>query len=509
MGLKLRLAPVLAVCVFVLCIFGGVALHTLNEVKINGSHYLEIVKYKDLIADILPPPAYIIESYLVAFQMADEKDPAKRSALIARMKVLSKEYNERHEFWIQDLEASPMKDEMVVKSYKPAKEFYEIVAKDFIPAVERQDREAVYSHLGKLGALYEEHRQSIDRVVKAADDNLKNVEASSAAVMKRAFWTLLLIAVGGIVLMPAVSGFLLERIAVKPIRKVADAINGGAREMSRVAGEVSGVNRNLASGAAEQSAAIEETSASLEEMSSMTMRNADNAALADTLMKDSRNMLKRANTSMGQLTTSIVEISKTGEETSKIIRTIDEIAFQTNLLALNAAVEAARAGEAGAGFAVVADEVRNLAMRAAEAARNTSGMIEDMVKKIKDGSHLVDQTNEAFSDVIKSTDKVEGLVSEIAAASGEQAQGIGHISKAVDEMDKVTQQNAANAEESTLAVEEMSAQAEQLKDISVALANIVTGNANGKGRAGRTDRRHTDVPDRKNSLIKRDAAAAS
>ena len=167
MGLKLRLAPVLAVCVFVLCVFGGVALHTLNEVKINGSHYLEIVRYKDLIADILPPPSYIIESYLVAFQMADEKDPAKRTALIARMKVLSKEYSERHEFWTQDLDASPMKDEMIVKSYKPAKAFYEIVAKDFIPAVERQDREAIYSHLDKLGALYEEHRQSIDRVVKA------------------------------------------------------------------------------------------------------------------------------------------------------------------------------------------------------------------------------------------------------------------------------------------------------------------------------------------------------
>jgi methyl-accepting chemotaxis protein len=181
---------------------------------------------------------------------------------------------------------------------------------------------------------------------------------------------------------------------------------------------------------------------------------------------------------MEKLTISMKDISEASEETQKIVKTIDEIAFQTNLLALNAAVEAARAGEAGAGFAVVADEVRNLAMRAADAAKNTSGMIEGTVKKIKDGSDLVTTTNEAFTEVATSASKVGELVGEIAAASNEQAQGIEQVNRAVAEMDKVTQQNAANAEESAGASEEMRGQAEQMKDVIAELLVLVSGTSN-------------------------------
>ena len=170
------------------------------------------------------------------------------------------------------------------------------------------------------------------------------------------------------------------------------------------------------------------------------------------------------------------EISKASEETSKIIKTIDEIAFQTNLLALNAAVEAARAGEAGAGFAVVADEVRNLAMRAADAAKNTAALIEGTVKKVSDGTALVKTTNDAFKEVAGSTAKVGELVGEIAAASTEQAQGIEQVNIAVTEMDKVTQQNAATAEESASASEELNAQAEEMKSFVADLAAMVGGN---------------------------------
>jgi methyl-accepting chemotaxis protein len=169
------------------------------------------------------------------------------------------------------------------------------------------------------------------------------------------------------------------------------------------------------------------------------------------------------------------DITKASEDTSKIIKTIDEIAFQTNLLALNAAVEAARAGEAGAGFAVVADEVRNLAMRAADAARSTAGLIEETVRKVKDGSALMSSTNRAFGQVTESADKVADLVGEIAAASREQAQGTEHVNKAVSEMDKVTQQNAASAEESASAAEEMNAQAESMKAMVNDLMALIGG----------------------------------
>jgi methyl-accepting chemotaxis protein len=198
-------------------------------------------------------------------------------------------------------------------------------------------------------------------------------------------------------------------------------------------------------------------------MSSMTKQNAENASAADKLMKESRQMVDRANHSMVELTQSMEVISKASEETSKIIKTIDEIAFQTNLLALNAAVEAARAGEAGAGFAVVANEVRNLAMRAAEAAKNTATLIEGTVKNVKEGSELVVRTNEAFSEVSQSAAKVANLVSEIAEASGEQAQGIDQVNKAVSKMERVAQQSAADAEEYAAAGDELTAQAGQLK----------------------------------------------
>ena len=207
----------------------------------------------------------------------------------------------------------------------------------------------------------------------------------------------------------------------------------------------------------------------------MTKQNADNARQADGLMRESSETIAKANDNMTQMTVSMQEISKTGEETQKIVKTIDEIAFQTNLLALNAAVEAARAGEAGAGFAVVADEVRNLAIRAAEAARNTSDLIEGSVHQIQTGSDLLDTTNKAFDEVAESAAKVTHLIGEIAAASSEQAQGIEQVNTAVNEMDKGVQQNAATAEESASASEEMSAQAEGMKNMVSDLMALVEG----------------------------------
>jgi methyl-accepting chemotaxis protein len=275
-------------------------------------------------------------------------------------------------------------------------------------------------------------------------------------------------------------GIFITRGITRPIFRIIAGLNEGSDQVASASGQVSSASQSLAEGSSEQAASIEETSSSLEEMSSMTKQNADNANQADNLMKEANQVVTKADNSMTELIHSMEEISKASEETSKIIKTIDEIAFQTNLLALNAAVEAARAGEAGAGFAVVADEVRNLALRAAEAASNTAGLIEGTVKKVKDGVDLVATTNEAFAEVAGSAAKVGDLVGEIAAASKEQAEGIEQVNKAVVEMDKVVQQNAANAEESASASEEMSAQAEQMKRMVVQLVNVVGGAGDGE-----------------------------
>jgi len=205
--------------------------------------------------------------------------------------------------------------------------------------------------------------------------------------------------------------------------------------------------KGLAESTSDQSASLEETSSSMEEMTSVIQQNAGNANEANKLMQHAETIIEKANGAMNQLIESMADIGRSSEETQKIVKTIDEIAFQTNLLALNASVEAARAGEAGAGFAVVADEVRNLALRATEAARNTSDLMTDVVTKVRNGEELVSITNDTFKEVTDSSMKVVNLIGEIAEGSQEQTHGIEQINVAVSHISNETQDNATKSDE--------------------------------------------------------------
>jgi methyl-accepting chemotaxis protein len=270
-----------------------------------------------------------------------------------------------------------------------------------------------------------------------------------------------------------VAGILFTSRLIKPINRIVAGLSEGAHQVASASSQVSESSQHLAEGASQQAASLEETSSSLEEMSAMTKQNADNANQAKAMMNEAKIVVDKANTQMVRLTEAIGQITRSSEETGKIIKTIDEIAFQTNLLALNAAVEAARAGEAGAGFAVVADEVRNLALRAAEAARNTSELIEKTIKAVKTGNEVTVSTKEAFQANVELSGKISQLVDEIASASDEQSHGISQVNTAVTEMDKVTQETAAIAEESASAAEEMNAQAQQMRGFVEELAEVV------------------------------------
>lgn len=355
------------------------------------------------------------------------------------------------------------------------------IQQDLKGLIEKKADDAEYAKVDDILDEYgDQMSEGLTQMVASVQEEQKEAAEASSSLIANSTWFGL--AVFFITLGIIVPLFLfITRSVTKPLGRAIEGLTASADQVASASRQVSSSSQHLAEGSSDQAASIEETSSSLEEMSSMTKQNADHAKEANNLMSEANQVVGQANESMSDLTVSMDEITKASEETSKIIKTIDEIAFQTNLLALNAAVEAARAGEAGSGFAVVADEVRNLAMRAADAAKNTAGLIEGTVKKVKDGADLVTRTNEAFTKVSESSGKVGELVAEIDAASNEQAQGIGQVNTAVNEMDKVVQQNAANAEESASASEEMNAQAEQMKSIVAEMATLVGGSGSQAG----------------------------
>jgi methyl-accepting chemotaxis protein len=259
--------------------------------------------------------------------------------------------------------------------------------------------------------------------------------------------------------------------------QVSEAVS----QVTNASGEISDGAQSLAEGANEQASSLEEVSSSLEEMSSMTKQNADNSNQAKILATEAKAAANEGDASMAKMAEAIREIKTSADNTAKIVKSIDDIAFQTNLLALNAAVEAARAGEAGKGFAVVAEEVRNLAMRSAEAAKNTANMIEESVKNADGGVKITEEVAKSLSRIVDRVGKVGDLIAEIAAASGEQALGIEQVNTAVAQMNQVTQQNAANSEESASAAEELSSQAAELKN----MVNEFKLSAAGGGTGGR------------------------
>jgi len=287
--------------------------------------------------------------------------------------------------------------------------------------------------------------------------------------------TSLILAILTIVLIAGII-FVVAQSVTKPIQKIIQELNRGSEEVAAASNQVSASSQELAEGASEQAASMEETSSSLEEMSSMTHQNSENTLEVDKILREQVGPnFQMIGERIDQTKTALNQAVDASQETAKIIKTIDEIAFQTNLLALNAAVEAARAGEAGQGFAVVADEVRNLAQRAAQAASETSDLIENSNSLIRESTQYNAQLIEAMSENEVLSKKITELIGEVSAASEEQNEGIEQINIAVTQIDQVTQSIASNAEESAAASEEMNAQAITLSDAVERLQTLISG----------------------------------
>ncbi len=280
---------------------------------------------------------------------------------------------------------------------------------------------------------------------------------------------------GMLIFMGGFASLIVSKSISDRITAATGKMQGSVEQTTEAASNVSDSSRMLSEGASQQAASIEETSSSLEEMASMTKRNADNAQQAKEIAQQTRETAEVGAKDIVEMTQAMDETKASSNNISKIIKTIDEIAFQTNILALNAAVEAARAGEAGLGFAVVADEVRNLAQRSAQAARETAEKIEDSIAKSERGVEISGKVAQVLQQIVSKAREVDDLVGEIAMASKEQSQGIEQVNMAVSAMDKVIQSNTASAYQQTESAEMLMRQAASLRETAQVLIEVVEG----------------------------------
>ena len=319
------------------------------------------------------------------------------------------------------------------------------------------------------GAMVDAAGRLSRRGTETANESAKQVSTSA----RKATFILAIACLAGLLIGLALTFYVTRDIA-GALGNVTRGLEEAAHQVAGSASQVGGSAEALSRGTSEQAAALQQTSASSQEINSMAGRNAGNSKAAMDKMVEASHQIQEANQNLEQMVVSMNEINASSDKISRIIHVIDEIAFQTNILALNAAVEAARAGEAGLGFAVVADEVRNLAQRSAQAAKDTAGLIQESIAKANAGRGKVERVAAAVQSITESSSQVKLLVEEVNLGSEEQARGIEQVSKAIVQMQKVTEAAAASAEESAWAGNELRTQSQKLEAI-VASLNIMVG----------------------------------
>jgi len=503
LSIRNKILSIVVTALVLLVVFAGLVNWQFSSVRANqesmtlASGALRDQMEADMMHDALRADV------LAALHAAATKDPAALAAT-------AKELEEHREHFLASIQANAARplEAAVVNALgtveQPLKDYIQSAAS--IVALAGKDAKAAEAQWPAFTKSFSQLEGAMAKVSDAIEASGKATAVLNEG-LERQFHLTVGITLGLAVVALAVLAWLITRGIIAALHEVGARLEGGARQLTAAAGEVAESSKTLAESASEQAASLEETSASLEEISAMTRRNAESASNGSTLGREARNSAEAGTERIGELTrtldgiklavtemqTAVSEMQSSSQQVSKIIKTIDEIAFQTNLLALNAAVEAARAGEAGMGFAVVADEVRALAQRCAQAAKDTSEKIEvavrrselgavastKVVKSLSEVETTAQSIQQVFNGIVTQIKSLDEVIAEIAAACNEQSQGVGEVNVAVSQMDKVTQSNAAAAEENAASASEMSGQARTLQDMVARLEAVVSGSSAG------------------------------
>jgi len=489
--ISLKLTILLAVFIIGYAIFGGVSFSTLNKLRINGRLYNQIIMSKDLIADVLPPPEYIIESYMNVLQMTDETDPAQMAHFSAELSRLQADYEKRHEFWINEplLESGELRNAMLAGAYEPATKFYDIVFSKFIPALQNGDREyAKKLAYGELKTLYAMHRKSVDQVVLKATEKYEDTETLAGAIIQQD--TKLLFAIAIVVIAVAVIlSLVIRSFITRPLRMVvvaiskiengdmtarvglrrkdelgilsraldsltarlqvifknlqlnSDTIAGSAEELSSIGKQVTKtteqVNANItamASSATQASVNTNEVAGTAEQMSI----NMNTIASAVEEMSASINQISanageankitdEATVKSSEATEAMSKLGTAAKEIGKVTEVIKKIADKTNLLALNATIEAASAGESGKGFAVVAGEIKELANQSAKNADDIARLIESIQSGTGEAVKVINAVSDIIAKINRSVEVISTHVDQQTKASNEIASNVAQV----------------------------------------------------------------------------------
>jgi len=466
---------------------GGFAISRLMEIRSGSQRIAEDSLPGIVLAGTLSE--LIRDSYAETFEHLIAVDPAEMQRIetgIAQIAAKAVEAGKAYELTI----TTPTDRALFDKAMQLRTTFLQARNEKILPLSRvGQNKEATEAMRTHLIPAYRSYTKALTELADYNESNgvavgITNQQNSASATTGVIIGVLIALGLGSTI------AFIIIRGTTRTLRQVADSLNEGSDQVASAANQVSASSQSLAEGASEQAASLEETSASLEEMSSMTKKNAENAQSAKNLASETRVAADAGTTDMREMNEAMSAIKTSSDNIAKIIKTIDEIAFQTNILALNAAVEAARAGEAGMGFAVVAEEVRSLAQRSAQAAKETAEKIEDSIQKSAHGVEISSKVGERLQSIATRTKQVDELIGEIATASAEQTQGIQQVNITVSQMDKVTQTNAAGAEEGASAAEELSSQAAVLKESISQLLQLIGGSDS----ASKVERRGAAAP---------------